>query len=405
MKKEKKLETKEEIVKTSSTLNSNTDLGVTQNSKETVKKEYENLKEYSKNFTLKDLKSGLWFAKFLTYALKQYSKKVDASFFEEKYPHLPADVIINRRISLAKKYAAIEGALSTGAYTAVVAATITSGGTLSGVTIPAALSSFTADLLLLTEIQLQLAYDISILYNHKIDLEDPEDLFDLIRVSFGIKAGELLQESAAKLIPGFTRYGVTNIFKGTTLTWMKALPVVGKHLLQRNIIKFSIPVVSIPLATGLNYWITGKTSTIAKQVYRDKAAIAERANNIVESETDPYIMLKTVLMVIQADKKTKAEEAWLINDLTKGFLSDNETETFIQDFKNIVNINEEELLEEISNLNKQEATEIYEAACYAAAVDHNLNTAEHVCLKKIAEACRAKYNKKAIEKLAKEGLV
>ena len=405
MKKEKKLETKEEIVKTSSTLNSNTVLGVTQNLKETVKREFENLKDYSKNFTVKDLKSGVWLAEFITYALRQYSKKVDASFFEEKYPNLPADVIINRRISLAKKYASIEGALSTGAYTAVVAATITSGGSLSGATIPAALSSFTADLLLLSQIQLQLAYDISILYGHKIDLEDPEDLFDLIRVAFGIKAGELLQETVVKLMPGFTRYGVTSIFKGTTLTWMKALPVVGKHLLQRNIIKFSIPLVAIPLATGMNYWITGKTSTIAKQIYRDKAAISERANKIVSAETNPYIMLKTVLMVIQADKKTKAEEAWLINDLTKGFLSDNETKTFVQDFQKIVNINEEELLEEISHLNKQEATAIYEAACYAAAVDHKLNNEEHLCLSRIAVACRAKYDKKAIEKLAKEGLV
>ncbi len=71
-----------------------------------------------------------------------------------------------------------------------------------------------------------------------------------------------------------------NIAKGSVLAWLKALPVVGKHLLQRNIIKFSIPAIYIPFSIVINYYSTGKIGNTAKQIYRDRAVIEEKIKEI-----------------------------------------------------------------------------------------------------------------------------
>jgi hypothetical protein len=144
--------------------------------------------------------------------------------------------------------------MSASAYSLAVVATLGSKGGASPITVPAAILSFTADLLFVSRLQLRLAYDLSVLYGHPVDLDDPEGLVALIKVAFGVKAGEELQNAAAKLVPEAVRQGVKQVAKGPALHALKALPVVGKLLLQRNIIKMAIPGVAIPLSTGLNYF-------------------------------------------------------------------------------------------------------------------------------------------------------
>ena len=154
-----------------------------------VSKELDELKDHAKQYSVDEIKSGAWFVKLLNYALETYAKRVNADYFREKYPHLPADAVIDRRIALARRYASVEGALSAGVYSLAVAATIGTQGGASPVTIPAAALSFVADLFYTTRLQLHLAYDISVLYGKPVDLEDPEDLYDLVRVAFGVKVG------------------------------------------------------------------------------------------------------------------------------------------------------------------------------------------------------------------------
>mgnify|MGYP006961788251 CR=1 FL=1 len=80
--------------------------------------------EFAKSTSLEDIKSGEWFTKLLHLALKKYRENVNAAYFLEKYPGLPPDAIVDRRIDLAQKYAALEGGSTAAAYTAAVAATI-----------------------------------------------------------------------------------------------------------------------------------------------------------------------------------------------------------------------------------------------------------------------------------------
>lgn len=374
--------------------------------KESVKADFERLKEQAKSYSMADVKSGDWFVSFLRYALDTYTKKVTPEYFRAQYPNLPRDAIVDRRIALAKRYAMIEGGLSAGAYTAAVAATIGTAGGASPLAAPAAVASFVADLLYTTRLQLHLAYDISVLYGYPIDMEDPEDLYDLVRIAFGVKAGEALRSTAGKLAPEAVRQGVKAVITGSRLVWLKALPVVGKYLLQRNIIKFAIPAVGVPLSMGLNYWSTGSVATVARQVYRDKAAIREKSGDIAgATEENPLLALKAIWLVIWADKETSPEESWLLNDLTESMEKSQEGAGAVATFKDIVDLEPSEIYEELRRAGPEFRRAVYEAACVAAAADHKLQSEEKPVLKSLADACGVEFNEAALKKQAKEGLV
>ncbi len=60
--------------------------------------------------------------------MNAYTEKVDWQYFQDRYAGVPADVVVDQRIKMAARYAALEGGLSAGAYTATVAATIGTAG-------------------------------------------------------------------------------------------------------------------------------------------------------------------------------------------------------------------------------------------------------------------------------------
>ena len=96
--------------------------------KEAVERERAELREFIKGLNPGDVKSGDWFSKLVAHALNSYTKKVNWQYFQDKYKGVPADGIVEQRITMASRYAALEGGLSAGAYSAAVAATIGSAG-------------------------------------------------------------------------------------------------------------------------------------------------------------------------------------------------------------------------------------------------------------------------------------
>ncbi|MFG2054237.1 hypothetical protein ACGFI9_09405 [Micromonospora sp. NPDC048930] len=221
-----------------------------------VERERAELREFIKGLNPDDVKSGDWFTKLVAQALSSYTDKVDWRYFQEKYKGVPADGIVEQRITMASRYAALEGGLSPGAYSAAIAATLGSAGGSSPLTLPAAAVTLMVDLTYITQLQLRLAYDISVLYRVPLDLSDPDDMWKLIRVAFTIKGGGLASEGVTKSVPLVVRPLIKKFYSKGALSAAKAFPVVGKHLLQRNVIKAGIPLVGIPLAVVLNRYTT-----------------------------------------------------------------------------------------------------------------------------------------------------
>lgn len=282
-----------------------------------VERERKGIREFVEGLGFADIKSGNWFPKLLAISMSAYAKKVDAAYFQEKYHGVPPDAIVDQRIKMVARYAAIEGGLSATAYTGAIAATIGSLGGASPATVPAAVVTVMVDIAYISQLQLRLAYDIAVLYRVPLDVEDPDDLWKLIRVAFTIKSGEIVREGAIKAVPALMRPLIKRFYAGPVLAAAKSLPVVGKFLLQRNLVKIGIPLVGIPLAVVLNRWTTAVAGRHARTVFRNDARVLEAAERLLDRSRHPQRLLWVAWLVVQADGKVSDEEALLLRHLTR----------------------------------------------------------------------------------------
>lgn len=370
-----------------------------------VKAEVARLKEVAKEYKSEDIKSGKWFERFLFYALKTYMSKVDWKFFQNKYPYLPADAIVARRIALAQRYAMVEGGITASVYSGAVAATIGSHGGASPIAVPGAILNFSVDLLFTTQLQLQLAYDLAVLYRHPINPDDAEDMYDLLRVAFGIKAGEAMRDFVPKATPELLRQGIKAAISGSRLAWLKALPVIGKYLLQRNIIKFAIPVVNVPVTMKLNHWQTGQVGKKARIIYRDKAVIQEYASELVaDHEVPPDVLLDTVYYVASADGHIAPEESWLLKHLTEELSETPSTAEAVKRFSQRVSFDSQKFLDGVARLPPETQAEVFDVAVHVAACDHEIAKDELIALRNLSSVCAVELDEKKLRATAKVGV-
>lgn len=282
-----------------------------------IEDERAELRKFITGLSPDDIKSGGWFAKLVAEALSSYTNEVNWQYFQQRYEGVPADAIVDQRIKMAARYAALEGGLSASAYTLAIIATLGSRGGASPATLPAAVVTFMVDVAFITRLQLRLAYDVAVLYQVPLDMSDPDDLWKLIRVAFTIKGGEFVREGVVKAVPPFMRQVIKRYYSGQVLAAARGLPFVGKYLLQRNVIKIGIPVVGVPLAIVLNRHTTLVAGAHAQAVFRNEARVIELAENLSKRSQHPQLMLWVAWLVIRADHKISDDEALLIRHLVR----------------------------------------------------------------------------------------
>lgn len=365
-----------------------------------ARREIARMRDFVQDLRMEDLRDGVWFAKLLAFSLTQYVKEVDAGYFREKYPHLPADAVVQARIKMAARYASIEGGLSASAYTGAVAATVGTGGAASPLSVSGGVASFALDLTYTSQLQLRLAHDIAILYRVPLNLNDPDDLWKLIRIAFGIKAGELASGGALKAVPMVVRPLVRKIFSGTTLTAVKSLPLIGKYLLQRNLIKFAIPAVGVPLTAGGNYWVTRVAGEHAQNIFRNEARVIETASRLTRSTSDHEALLWALWLIIQADGKIHDNERLLLHHVTMNVREVSPSLRTLADLRDVVDLDEAIVISKLEKTT-EDPSPVFDAAAVAAVIDGHLDRDEIVILKTLADRCGSQYDEGALRKRAK----
>jgi hypothetical protein len=352
-----------------------------------VEQEQAEIKDFVKGLSADDIKSGNWFTKLAAHAMNAYTEKVDWQYFQDRYAGVPADAIVDQRIKMAARYAALEGGLSAGAYTATVATTIGSLGGASPATVPAAAATLMADVAFITRLQLRLAYDISVLYRVPVDVHDPDDLWKLIRVALTIKSGEAANKITAKVVPPLVRPLVKRFYSKSVLAAGKALPVVGKHLLQRNVIKIGIPLVGVPLAVLLNRYTTLLAGRHAQAVFRNKARVIELAEGISERSRHPELMLWVAWLVIRAKANAKIadDEALLMRHLVR--VVRERHEVVDEQLAHVVDLDPAEVWKRV-DAEPGDLSDVLDAAERVATVDGDVTSREKAVLKELRERCR-----------------
>lgn len=352
---------------------------------EVVARERDKVREFVASLSPDEIKSGSWFTKLCAQALGSYTEKVDWQYFQNLYQGVPADAIVDQRIKLAARYAALEGGLSAGAYTAAIAATIGSVGGASPVTVPAAVATVMVDVAFITQLQLRLAYDVAVLYRVPIDLSDPDDLWKLIRVAFTIKGGEAIREGVVKVAPALVRPLLKRFYSGPVLAAAKGLPVVGKYLLQRNAIKIAIPLVGVPLAVVVNRYTTLIAGRHARAVFRNEARVIEVAQILSEGSKHPHLTLWVAWLVIMADGKISDDEALLMRHLVSSVRDLHQVED--EQLARLIDVDPADVWQRIG-AQSGDVSVLVDVATHVAKVDGDINARERATISELRERCR-----------------
>lgn len=349
-----------------------------------VEDERAELREFITGLSPDDIRSGGWFTKLCAHALSSYTNKVTWQYFQERYEGVPADAIVDQRIKMATRYAALEGGLSASAYTGTIIATLGSLGGASPATVPAAVATVMVDVAFITQLQLRLAYDVAVLYRVPLDLSDPEDMWKLIRVSLTIKSGEVVRGGVARAVPAIVRPLIKRYYSGAVLAAAKGLPFVGKFLLQRSVIKIGIPLVGIPLAVVMNRYSTLLAGRHAQTVFRNEARVIELAANLSERSQHPQLMLWVAWLVIMADRKIADDEALLIRHLVRRVRDQHQVVD--EQLARLVDIDPHEVWRRLDD-EPGDLRDILDVAERVATVDGALNALEKAIIAELRDRC------------------
>ncbi len=180
---------------------------------------------------------------------------------------------------------------------------------------------------------------------------------------------------------------VKRFYSGPTLAAGKALPVVGKHLLQRNVIKIGIPLVGVPLALLLNRYTTLVAGRHARAVFRNEARVIELAEHLSERSRHPQLMLWVAWLVLSANAKAKIadDEALLMRHLVR--LVRERHEVVDDKLANVVDIDPAEVWKRV-DAEPGDLGDVLDAAERVATVDGDVDPREKAILAELRERCR-----------------
>lgn len=239
------------------------------------------------------------------------------------------------------------------------------------------------DVTFVTQLQ-RLAYDIAVLYRVPLDTSDPEDLWKLIRVAFSIKSGEFAREGVIKIVPPLMRPIIKKFYSGAVLAAAKSIPIVGKQLLQRNVIKFTIPGVGIPLAVAANRYTTLVAGRHAQVVFRSEARVIEIAEGLSKRSQHPQLMLWVAWLVIVSDKKISDDEALLMRHLVR--LVRDKHQIVDEQLAQVVDVDPTEVWRRL-DAESGDLSDIVDVANRVATVDGAANKAEKAVISELQARC------------------
>lgn len=271
-----------------------------------VASELEDAQTFAKTLTVEDVKSGEWFVMLFQKAVQSYDRNVRAEYFQQKYPGLSPDEIADILIPVTVKYATIAGGITGAAVTANQIAALSS----AGMTIALVAGAIGAEMIYLAHMQMKLVFDLSVVYDLQLDLEDPEDALLMLGYAMGAAPVEMLGKGLQVATRGGTQYAIKKyISKGTLRAVQDLGRKIGVKILQRSIIKYSVPIVSAAVGSSYNYVTTKSVGRIAKKHLKNRGKVTEELRQLVSRQNSYDLAFPAATMYVAlVDGKFSAKE-------------------------------------------------------------------------------------------------
>ena len=263
-------------------------------------------KQLARSLNFEEVKSGEWFIDLLGKVIKTYNRNARATYFQKKYPGLPPDEIADILTSVTVRYATIAGAIAGAAATADEIAALG----LAGMAVPLFLGSIGAEMLYLTQIQIRLVLDLSVVYDLQLDLEDPEDVLMIFGYALGVTPTEMLGKGLEKAAGAAAEGAVKKyIAKDTLDAIQKFASRLGFKILQRTIIKYAVPVAAAAVGSSYNYATTKSVGRIAKAHLKNRGKVTDKLRVLVSRQNTYDIAFPAAVMFMaQVDGQASPKE-------------------------------------------------------------------------------------------------
>lgn len=362
-----------------------------------VSKELEDSKTLAKTLNFEEVKSGKWFIKLLQQVVRSYNRNARATYFQKKYPGLSPDDIADILISVTVGYATVAGAIAGGAATA---SEITAIGS-AGLTFPLFVMTIGAEMLYLSRIQMRLVLDLSVIYDLQLDTEDPEDILLIFGYALGVAPVEML----GKGLQVATRAGTTSaikkvVSKGTLEALKKFGKRIGFKILQKNIIKYAVPVASAFVGSTYNRITTKSIGDIAKTHFKNRGKATDELRAIITKQNNYDLAIPAAVMFMaQVDGNLSSKEMELYRAMLSRMSFEEHTPA---DFNRLVS-GEHSILDAVSQIEDAELRKaLIELLTLMAVYDGILTNEEREFLTKAAERLGVSLDIEQVEKRAKE---
>lgn len=344
-----------------------------------VKSELEQAKIFAKTLNIEDVKSGQWFIKLLQQVVQSYDRNANAEYFQQKYPGLPPDEIADILTSVTVKYATIAGAVTGAAVTTNQIAALGSGG----MTLALVGGAIGAEMVYLAHIQMRLILDLSVIYDLQLDSEDPEDTLMVFGYAVGVAPVAVVGKGMLVAAKGGTQYAVKKYISKATLKAIQDLGRrIGVRILQKSILKYTVPVVSAVVGSSYNYVTTKSVGGIAKNHLKNRGRVTEELRQLVTRQNTYDIAFPAaVLYMAQIDGEFSAKEQELYRAILSRMLFEEHTQT---EFKKLM-ADEGNIITAIAQIEENEIrVSLVEVLVLMAIYDGELVEEERDFLTKIA---------------------
>ncbi|MCJ7483976.1 MAG: EcsC family protein [Thermodesulfovibrionales bacterium] len=245
--------------------------------KESIKEQLQKTKEeYKELGGWESFRKGEWLWKLIDKAFKNYFEKADVEYFQKKYNTKDREKLAKKLISVAAKNASILGGITGIVISADEIVAILSGGE-GGVGVPAniaiGLAAIGGEAILLIRFQLQLVANLGKLYEAPLDFDDPEDILTILAFAIGGSTAEFAGKAGMKIGGKMAGNAAKSFFSKELLASLKHVAAkIGIKVLQRSIVKYTVPVASIGIGVVWNYFITKAVGKIAIAHFKKRHA-------------------------------------------------------------------------------------------------------------------------------------
>ena len=312
--------------------------------KSQVTSELEEAKQLAKSLNFDEVKSGEWFIDLLRKVIQTYDRNVRATYFQQKYPGLPADEVADILTSVTVRYATIAGAIAGAAATANQIALLSSAGMTAALFV----GSIGAEMLYLAKIQMRLVLDLSVVYDLQLDPEDPEDVLMIFGYALGVAPTEMLGKGLQRATGAITKGAIKKHIGDTTLKSVQAFGRrLGFKILQRTIIKYAVPVASAAMGSSYNYATTKSVGRIAKAHLKNRDKVTDELRDLVSRQnTYELVFPAAVMYVAHVDGQYSQKEKELYKAMLSRMSFDEHTQA---EFQKLFAA-EDNILEAIANI-------------------------------------------------------